>query len=102
MGMGIGINAEETDCGEVRGGQTAIACGAWFTSTGTVMPKLIKYQDDAGELHTLSNIHVITCAKKNYCGIPTLEYSCSANSGVKSYKFRLLFYIEKQEWKILW
>ena len=102
MGMGIGINSQETDFGEIRGYQKAIACGVWFTSNGTVIPKMIKYQDGEGELHTVSNLHVLTCTKKNYCGIPTIEYLCSTSVGMNHYEFHLLFYIEKQEWKILW
>ena len=35
------------------------------------MPKLVKYQDDEGLLHTISQIHVLTQEKKYYCGIPS-------------------------------
>lgn len=102
MGMGIGINAGQTDAGEIRGCQEPIACGVWFTSTGRILPKTIKFQDEEGMLHTLSDIHVITAEEKFYCGIPTVEFECDIMLQEKRYLFRLLFYVERMEWKILW
>lgn len=102
MSMGIGTNTQTADYGEIKGSQEAIACGVWFTSKGVVMPKLIKYQDDQQEIRTINNIHVICFKEKNYCGIPTLEYECSTLIGTCQYYFHLLYYIERQEWKILW
>lgn len=102
MGMGIGINTQETDHGDIKGYQEAVACGVWFTSSGTVMPKLLKYQDPDGTIHTLTNIHVRSHARKNYCGIPTLEYECDTTIGTCCYHFFLLYYMERQEWKVLW
>ena len=46
MSMGIGINTQNPDEGELKRDLEEIACGVWFTSTGAVMPKLVKYQDE--------------------------------------------------------
>lgn len=100
--MGIGINTHETDYGEIQGFQEAVACSAWFTSTGAVMPKMIKYKDDNGVIQPLYNIHVHNCEKRNYCGIPTFYYDCEVIVGSRCYPFQLLYYTERQEWKILW
>ena len=70
MSMGIGTNTQNPDEGELKRDLEKIACGVWFTSTGSVMPKLVKYQDDEGLLHTISQIHVLTQERKYYCGIP--------------------------------
>lgn len=102
MGMGIGINAGLPDAGEIKGFQEPIACGAWFTSTGRILPKTIKFQDEEGVLHTLSDIHVIHSEEKFYCGIPTMEFECDIMLHEIRYLFRLLFYVERMEWKILW
>ena len=75
--MGIGINTQNPDEGELKRDLEEIACGVWFTSTGAVMPKLVKYQDEEGLLHTISQIRVLTQDKKFYCGIPIQEYRCS-------------------------
>ena len=74
MSMGIGINTQNPDEGELKRDLEEIACGVWFTSTGAVMPKLVKYQDEEGLLHTISQIRVLTQDKKFYCGIPIQEY----------------------------
>ena len=39
MGMGIGINTERPDEGQLRGRQEPVACYVWFTSTGRAMPR---------------------------------------------------------------
>lgn len=102
MSMGIGINAQSPDAGQIRGLQEPVACGVWFTSSGTVMPKFLKFCGDDGEIRLLSGIHVIRAQKQNYCGIPTFEYECDAEFEGCCYHFYLLYYIERQEWKILW
>lgn len=38
MKMGIGTNTQKPDVGEMKGGQDKVACGVWFTSSGTAMP----------------------------------------------------------------
>lgn len=102
MSMGIGIHADHKDSGVICGKQEAVACGVWFTSTGAALPKMIKFQDEEGEVHALTNIHVIAFEEKFYCGIPTIEYECDTVFRERKQQFRLLFYIEKREWKILW
>ncbi len=102
MGMGIGINDTVPDDGIIRGRQEPVACSVWFTSTGRIMPKLMKYREDDGKIVTIYQIHVISSQKKNYCGIPTVVFECESSLGVYSVKFRLYYYIEKQEWKVIW
>lgn len=102
MGMGIGTNVYSPDAGKIKGHQEAVACGVWYTSTGTAIPKMIKFQDADGEIRTLTHLHVRTFEKKNYCGIPTLEYECDAVVHSRKYIFHLLYYIEHQKWTVLW
>ena len=102
MSMGIGTNTQNPDEGELKRDLEEIACGVWFTSTGTVMPKLVKYQDEEGMLHTISQIRVLTQDKKFYCGIPIQEYRCSTVVENQEYRFRLYYYLETSCWKISW
>ena len=102
MSMGIGTNTQNPDEGELKRDLEKIACGVWFTSTGSVMPKLVKYQDEEGLLHTTSQIHILTQEKKYYCGIPIQEYRCSTVLGIQKYLFRLYYYLEENCWKISW
>lgn len=102
MSMGIGINTQKPDEGKLKGELEAVACGVWFTSKGRILPKLVKYQDKEGCLHTISQIRVITTEKKYYCGIPLQEYRCSTILNGREYYFRLYYYPEENCWKICW
>lgn len=101
MGMGIGINAGKPDEGFLKGVQEAVACYAWFTSTGEVMPKMLKYRNEQGEIRTISQLQVQSVSRKNYCGIPTLVFACeTVQEGIR-FTFSLIYYVERQEWKLL-
>ena len=102
MGMGIGINSERPDEGKVRGWQEPVACYVWFTSEGKAIPKSLKYLDTEGCVQEIKGIHVISSSEKNYCGIPTVEYDCNCIIGNREYAFRLLYYLERHIWKLLW
>ncbi len=78
------------------------ACEAWFTSTGRVIPKIIKFPDKTGALHTLSAFRVCRSENHRYCGIPSSVYYCEAILEGKSHSFRLFFYPEKCVWKLIW
>ena len=58
MSMGIGTNAQHPDEGELTRKLDAVACGVWFTSKGATIPKMIKYQDEEGFVHSITHIHV--------------------------------------------
>ena len=102
MSMGIGTNSQKPDEGELKRNLEAVACGVWFTSKGAAMPKIVKFPDEEGMLHTISQISVITKEKKFYCGIPVQEYHCNTNQDGREYRFRLYFYPETNCWKISW
>ena len=102
MSMGIGTNAQNPDEGELKRDLKEIACGVWFTSTGEIIPKMFKYQDEEGLIHTIRKIHVMTQKKKYYCGIPIQEYRCSTVLGNREYLYRLYYYLETSRWKISW
>ncbi len=102
MGMGIGINDDPTDEGALKGRQEAVACFVWFTSGGRILPKMLKYQQADGSLKEIRHIHVCSSEQKNYCGIPTIRYQCNAQEDGREVEFTLLYYVERQEWKLLW
>lgn len=102
MGMGIGINTEKPDEGRIKGCQEPVACYVWFTSTGKVMPKRLKYQRKDGSIGEIDHIHVVTSRQKNYCGIPTIEYECNCTFADREYDFQLLYYLEEHKWAMYW
>lgn len=102
MSMGIGINSSSPDSGEIRGTQEAVACGIWFTSTGRVIPKTVKFEDDNGVYHMLQHIRVTHQEEQNYCGIPTITFKCDTIYRDRQVEFHLIFYTEQRKWVILW
>lgn len=46
MAFGIGTNTQEADAGQVQGTQREIACECWFTSTGKIIPRMLKIKDE--------------------------------------------------------
>lgn len=100
--MGIGTNAQNPDEGKMKRDLEEIACGVWFTSHGAAIPKLVKYQDKEGFIHSIRPIQVLSKEKKYYCGIPVQEYRCSTVSENRRYLFRLYYYPETGCWKLSW
>lgn len=96
------IHTEQADAGRIRGKQEPAACDCWFTSKGATIPRLVKYQDEAGEIHSIHNIRVMAAEDKRYCGIPTREYSCLAEEGGQEYHFMLIFLKEECRWRLVW
>ncbi len=102
MKMGIGTNTDLPDEGQLRGTQIPVACSVWFTSTGRIIPQLIKFQDEQECVRTLRNFRIIYQNEKNFCGIPTIEYECELLTPKQLFYFHLLFYVEQKEWKLWW
>ena len=100
--MGIGTNAQKPDEGQMNRELEEIACGVWFTSSGTAIPKLVKYRDRDGMIHSIGPIRILSGEKKYYCGIPVQEYRCSTVFENRVYLFRLYYYPETGCLKLSW
>lgn len=98
MAFGIGVNMEAADAGQVRGRQIPICCDCWFTRDGKGMPRLIKFQDEEGQICTISEIRVLYQETKHYCGLPSVEYVCRVCYRGKVQDVKLLFWPQEQKW----
>ncbi len=98
MAFGIGANGPGADAGSVRGTQKKIACECWFTSTGRVMPLMLKLQDEEGEIQTVRDITVHSQEKKKYAGIPSIEYDCTLALHGKKIRVWLIYYQSENRW----
>ena len=94
MAFGIGTNSSGTDAGSVRGTQKRIGCQCWFTSTGRVMPLMLKIQDENGEIQTIREITV----HSQYAGVPAIEYDCTLALRGQSIKAWLIYYQSENRW----
>ena len=98
MAFGIGTNTRPADAGEVHGAQREIACECWFTSTGKIIPLMLKIQDEDGEMHVIKKIDVHYQEKKQYAGIPSVEFDCTLTMLEKSFQAKLIFYQTESRW----
>ncbi len=101
MLMGIGTNTAKPDAGALGGTQTPIACDAWFTSTGRIIPRSFQLKDEDGTLHTYRGIQVLTTEETRYCGIPAVHFECQMEHCGVMLHFGLVYYMQRKEWKLL-
>lgn len=98
MTFGIDTNSQAAGTGKVRGTQREIACECWFTSTGKMIPQMIKVQDDDGVVHKITRIQVYSQEKKNYAGIPSIEFDCMLLLLNQKVRVWLIYYQTKNRW----
>lgn len=98
MAFGIGTNPPEADAGSVKGTQKRIACECWFTSTGKIMPLMLKVQDEDGEIRTIHEITVHSQEKKRYAGVPSIEYDCTLALDGREVRAWLIYYQSENRW----
>ena len=78
MGFAIGMEEEKLQEQAIRGVPHKVAADCWFTSTGKMIPRMIKYEDTEGARHLLKDIEVLKSDKKHYAGILMHRYDCRA------------------------
>lgn len=98
MAFGIGTNTKDADAGLIRGSQREIACECWFTSTGKMIPLMIKVQDENGEMLVIKKIEVHYQEKKKYAGIPSVEFDCTLTILEQGIRAKLIYYQIENRW----
>ncbi len=94
-----GDTVKEPDAGVVRGKPLPVACECWFTSSGKIMPLMIKVQnEDDGEIITIRNIQVNYYERKNYAGVPTDEFDCRISLLGQKFDVKLVHYLTDSKW----
>ena len=98
MAFGIGTNAGNTNAGTVKGTQKEIACECWFTSTGKMIPLMLKVKDEDGEIRVIRQIEIHSQEKKMYAGIPSIEFDCTLTVLGQAIPARLIYYQTENRW----
>lgn len=98
MAFGIGTNAGNTDSGTVKGIQKEIACQCWFTSSGKIIPLMLKVKDEDGEIRVIRQIEVHSREQKMYAGIPSIEFDCTLTVLEQTISARLIYYQTESRW----
>ena len=98
MAFGIGTSTQKTEAGSVKGSQREIACECWFTSTGKIIPLMLKIQDEDGEIRMIKQITVHSQEAKNFAGIPSIEFDCTLTILEHEIPARLIYYQTESRW----
>lgn len=99
MAFGIGVPLRQTDSRPwVKGTQKKVACECWFTSTGRVMPLMLKIEDEDGQIRTIREIKVHSQEKKMYAGVPFLAYDCTLFAWNQEIRVWLIYYQTESRW----
>ncbi|MCI9439531.1 MAG: thioredoxin family protein [Lachnospiraceae bacterium] len=98
MAFRIGANSNGKDEGIVRGAQKEIGCQCWFTSTGRIMPLMIKLEDENGEIMVIREITVHSQEIKRYAGSPSVELECTLWLRENKMSARLIYYVTQSKW----
>lgn len=98
MAFGIGTNTQDADAGEVHGEQREVACECWFTSKGRIIPRMLKVQEEDGEMLLINKIRVNYQENKKYAGIPSIEFDCTLTVLEKEIRAKLIYYQTESRW----
>ena len=98
MAFGGYTNIKRADHGTLRGIQKEVACECWFTSTGRIMPLMLKVEDEEGEIQTIREFVIHSQEKKRYAGIPSIEYDCTLVIHGQKVRGWLIYYQSENRW----
>jgi len=91
-------NADELNSAVIYGRQREIACECWFTSSGSVIPLMLKVKDEDGEIRVIRQIKVHSQQQKLYAGMPSIEFDCTLTVLGQAIRARLIYYQTKNKW----
>ena len=99
MLFGLGHYTDRPDAGDLRGKPLPVACECWYTSSGKVMPLMLKVQNEGdGEIITIRNIQVNYYERKNYAGVATDEFDCRISLLGQMFDVKLVHYLTDSKW----
>lgn len=99
MLFGLDNRTDQPDAGDMRGRPLPVACECWFTSSGKIMPLMLKVQnEDDGEIITIRSIQVNYYERKNYAGVPTDEFDCKISLLGQKFDVKLVHDLTNSKW----
>lgn len=101
MGFVIGTGEEQMQEKAIRGVPQKVAADCWFTSTGKMIPRMIKYEDTEGIRHLLEKIEVLKSDRKYYAGILMYRYDCRAVVDERMQNFILCYHPDNNTWDMI-
>ncbi|MCI7274905.1 MAG: hypothetical protein MR529_01635 [Cuneatibacter sp.] len=82
----------------MKGSQWEVACDCWFTADGDLLPRYIKVKDEDGEIRTIKQLQIHSQERKNYAGIPSIEFDCTIIILGRQFSAKLIYYMSEGRW----
>lgn len=101
MGFVAGSGMEILEEKGIRGHWQKVAVDCWFTSTGRVIPRMVKYEDEDGCLQILRDVRVVGQEQKKYAGIYCQRFDCKTVVEGREHEFILLFHCREHTWDMV-
>lgn len=98
MVFGMGTNIQRTQAAAATGVQREIACECWFTSSGKIIPLLLKVKDEDGEIRVIRQIQIHSQEQKMYAGLPSMEFDCTLTVLKQEIRAKLIYYQTESRW----
>lgn len=100
MVFGAGTHAKQAETADVKGVQREIACECWFTSSGKIIPLMLKVKDEDGEIRVIRQIQVHSQEKRMYAGLSSIEFDCTLTVLKQEIRTKLIYYQTENRWVI--
>lgn len=87
--------------GAIKGQCIDVACKAWFSSDGKIMPMMFKVKDASDEIYLINIEHICKRDEKNYEGTPCTEFVCTAKYMEKKCEVKLIYFKKDCKWVVV-
>nr|WP_303181836.1 hypothetical protein [Lachnoclostridium phocaeense] len=84
------------------GGRELIACDCWFTSSGGMQPRFLKWQSPDGEIHTVPVHTFLPLEDEHFAGRTQKVFFCTAEQNGTAVYFKLYYNVGECRWKMEW
>ena len=80
--------------------QREVGCECWFTSSGKIIPLMIKVKDEDGEIRIIRHIEVHSQVQRQVVGMPSVEFDCTLKVLEQDIRAKLIYYQTENRWML--
>ncbi|MBR1931196.1 MAG: hypothetical protein IJ833_06945 [Lachnospiraceae bacterium] len=81
--------------------QREVGCECWFTSSGKMIPLMIKVKDEDGEIRVIRHIEIHSQVQRQVVGMPSVEFDCTLKVLEQDIRAKLIYYQTENKWLLL-
>ena len=81
--------------------QREVGCECWFTSSGKIIPLMIKVKDEDGEIRVIRHIEIHSQMQRQVVGMPSVEFDCTLKVLEQDIRAKLIYYQTENRWMLV-